>query len=347
MSSRMDWRRARLHGRKTIDHRFEHDVRALAACGGAQSAAAAPADASRWLGRSLHQLDHARLQRGAMVNGFDFPAKRRQEIVLHARLVGAMDTEDRSEWLIAWALHNRKAADQIWSVMEAAKRMGGAITDAEAAAIAKEASNTRKYFKYLKADSLARCLGVTFAQRQRLRLKTIGSVDVNKHARKDIRRIRDKVKKEWKRRANGVQPRAEYELNSTAAIARAQGVSRMTIYRRRKRAAEQARDRPDVTCVSAVFSLPSADGPVTGTEAEGASERSLRARKQEKEASGLPSSRTATKLAADRFASLPLELRLLALGLPIPEERLGKLRVREVHPGKIVPSTGQLEIARG
>ena len=26
MSRRMDWRRARLHGRPTLDHRYEHDV---------------------------------------------------------------------------------------------------------------------------------------------------------------------------------------------------------------------------------------------------------------------------------------------------------------------------------
>jgi hypothetical protein len=34
---------------------------------------------------------------------------------------------------------------------------------------------------------------------------------------------------------------------------------------------------------------------------------------------GYPSSQTATTVAADRFEALPLELRLLALGLPMPE----------------------------
>src|SRR5512132_516751 len=33
---------------------------------------------------------------------FDLNAKRRREIVLHARLVGAHETEDFPRWLIAW-----------------------------------------------------------------------------------------------------------------------------------------------------------------------------------------------------------------------------------------------------
>lgn len=38
-----------------------------------------------------------------------------------------------------------------------------------------------------------------------------------------------------------------------------------------------------------------------------------------KEERGSPSSQTATTMAADRFDSLPLELRLMALGLPMPD----------------------------
>src|SRR6516162_9563515 len=90
-------------------------------------------------------------QRRNRRNSFDRAAKRRKEIVLHARLVGAMDTEDRSRWLIAWHWFNRRAKDPIWSLMEAAKRMGGEITEAEASAITEEASLTRKH---LSADNL-------------------------------------------------------------------------------------------------------------------------------------------------------------------------------------------------
>jgi hypothetical protein len=241
---------------------------------------------------------------------FDFAAKRRREIVLHARHVGAMDTEDRSRWLIAWVWHNPNATDQIWSVMECAKNMGGKITEAEASAITEEASITRRH---MSADNLARFLGVTYEQRQQLGLTTIGSVNVKKRARKEMRKLRARKALAAKRRANGVLSRAEYEANSTAAKARAGGVSRMTIYRRMR--AEQGKNTPHVTGVSTAISLSSEDGPVTPAGVEGTAERGFASKK----ARGLPSSQTATTMAADRYGSLPLELRLLALGLPMPE----------------------------
>src|SRR5262249_14900551 len=86
---------------------------------------------------------------------FSFTAKRRREIVLHARYVGAAETEDFSRWLIAWVWHNRNAKDQIWSAMECAKNMGCKNTEAEASTITEEASITRKH---LLADNLARFL---------------------------------------------------------------------------------------------------------------------------------------------------------------------------------------------
>src|SRR5215831_16379012 len=121
---------------------------------------------------------------------FDFTAKRRREIVLHARHIGASETEDFSRWLTAWHWYNPKASDPIWSLMEAAKRMGGRITEAEASAITEEASITRKCWS---ADNLARFLGVTFRQRQALRLTTIGSVNVKKCARQEMRKRRDRL----------------------------------------------------------------------------------------------------------------------------------------------------------
>jgi len=238
---------------------------------------------------------------------FDFAAKRRREIVLHARHVGAAETEDFSRWLIAWVWHNPSAKDQIWSVMECAKNMGGKVTEAGASAIIWAASITRKH---LTADNLARFLGVTYDQRQALRLTTIGSVNVKRRARKEQRKRHDRLAKERKRRATGVRPRAEYEANSMAAKARAEGVSRMTIYRR-IRAAEQARNGLNVTGVSAAIFLSGEDGPVTPAGVEGTSERGFASKK----ARGLPSSQTTTTMVADSHEALPTELRLLALGL--------------------------------
>ena len=250
-----------------------------------------------------------------------FPlAKRRREIILHALHVGAMDTEDRSRWLIAWVWHNTNAIDQIWSVMEAAKRMGGQICEAQAAAITEEASITRKH---LSPDNLARFLGVTYEQRQALHLTTIGSVDVDKRARKELRKLRDRKAKERKRRASGVLARTEYEANSLSIAQpwRERGMSRATWYRQNK-----ARRRRETSVSAAIFF--SGDDTLAsperkrGSEGRGASsgappkERPSSSPKKER---GLPSSQTATTMAVDRLETLPVELRLLALGLAVPK----------------------------
>jgi hypothetical protein len=166
---------------------------------------------------------------------FDFAAKRRREIVLHARHVGAADSEDFPRWLIAWVWHNPKAKDQVWSVMNAAWNMGRKITEAEASAVTEEASITRKR---LTADNLARFLGVTYQHRQALRLTTIGSVNVKKLARKELRKHQNRLAHEARRRAQGVRPRAGYLANSLSATKpwEASNVSRRTWERHRNKA---------------------------------------------------------------------------------------------------------------
>ena len=231
---------------------------------------------------------------------FDFAAKRRREIVLHARHVGAAETEDFSRWLIAWVWHNPGAKDQVWSVMEAARRMGGKVTEAEASAITEEASITRKH---LSADNLARFLGVTYAQRQDLGLTTIGSVNVKKRARKELRKRRDRMAKEQKRRALGMRPQSE-SLSATKPWEKL-GMSRAAWYRRNKPGS-----RGETTLSTAIF-LISEDRPVSPDGGAELSERGFAS----KEARGLPSSQTATTMAADAHEALPTELRLLALGL--------------------------------
>src|SRR5262249_5121052 len=53
-----------------------------------------------------------------------------------------------------------------------------------------------------------------FEQRQALHLTTIGSIDVGRRARKELRKRRDRLYRERKRRAAGTRPRTEYEANS-------------------------------------------------------------------------------------------------------------------------------------
>src|SRR5215470_8370669 len=129
-------------------------------------------------------------------------AKRRREIVKHALYVGAADTEDFDRWLISWAQHNPRSKDPIGALMMAAERMGRPISEAYAETILDEAKRGRRYHK---ADSVGRLLGVTYAVRQRLRLTTIGCIDVSKRGRKHLRKVRDKIKKRNSRRAAGVR----------------------------------------------------------------------------------------------------------------------------------------------
>jgi hypothetical protein len=233
--------------------------------------------------------------KGRQRKNFDFPAKRRREIVLHGRYVGAAQTEDFSRWLIAWVWHNPKAKDQIWSVMECANNMGGKISEAEASAIIEEASITRKH---LTADNLARFLGVTYAQRQALRLTTIGSVNVKKGARKELRRRNDRLYQERRRRERGARPHSE-SLSRTKPW-EAMKMSRAKWYRQRTMRHE--------TDSSAAIFLSSNDESVS-QERKGEFKRGFASKK----AGGLPSSQTATSMAA--YEVMPLELRLIALGL--------------------------------
>ena len=235
---------------------------------------------------------------------FDFAAKRRREIVLHARLVGAAETEDFPRWLIAWHWHNPKSKDPIWALMEAAKRMGGKITEAQASAITEEASIIRKCWS---ADNLARFLGVTYEQRQRLGLTTIGSVNVKKRARKELRKRNARLRKERKRRALGIRPQSE-SLSRTQPW-REEGVSRAAWYRRNK-----ARRKGETTLSAPIFLL-SEDRPVSPEGGAGLAERGFASKKVR----GYPSSQTAIMLAADVYATLPLELRMAALCLPFPD----------------------------
>jgi len=94
-----------------------------------------------------------------------------------------------------------------------------------------------------RADTLARRLGLTATERRRLRITTIGAVDMLKEKRRDRRRQRDLDRKQRNRRAAGNRPRAEYLATRKAAAAattqpwKAAGMSRAKWYRLQKRGA--------------------------------------------------------------------------------------------------------------
>jgi len=177
-----------------------------------------------------------------------FNAIRRREIERFAQIV--TNAEDFTRCLIAWSWHLPPSANPLQAVLNVASVLRRPISPADASSILEEASIIRKS---KSADGIAKLLGLTYDQRRTLRITTIGSVNVKKGDRREIRRVCDKFKKEQKRRAKGVRARDEYEANSVAEQARAQGVSRMTIYRRKR--AEQAKNVSHVTGVSAAFFL--------------------------------------------------------------------------------------------
>lgn len=85
-----------------------------------------------------------------------------------------------------------------------------------------------------RADKLAWKLKVTAAEREELKLRTIGAIDQTKAERTAIAKQRHRDRMRTRRRAKGAKPRAEYEANSASRTKPwiAAGMSRRTWYRR-------------------------------------------------------------------------------------------------------------------
>jgi hypothetical protein len=90
--------------------------------------------------------------------------------------------------------------------MNCAQRLGRRITHAEASAILEEASITRRH---MTADNLGRFLGLSYRIREELRITTIGAKDVGRQARRVLRKRKDRLYQEGKRRALGARPHSQ------------------------------------------------------------------------------------------------------------------------------------------
>ncbi|MFN7090698.1 MAG: hypothetical protein ACK4P4_09140 [Allorhizobium sp.] len=96
----------------------------------------------------------------------------------------------------------------------------------------------RKYM--LRADHVAKMLGVTLKERTALGLKTIGACDITEEQRKQLaketKRARDRNRQEQKRRDLGMADRKSQQAPSISELKPwvAAGVSRATWYRRRE-----------------------------------------------------------------------------------------------------------------
>jgi hypothetical protein len=90
-----------------------------------------------------------------------------------------------------------------------------------------------------EADPMAWRLKLMMEERTVLGITTIGSIDVNKAARKKLRKKRSAKRKEGQRRKQGAKPRALYEAESisNARPWEDEGISRATWYRHKRETA--------------------------------------------------------------------------------------------------------------
>lgn len=177
---------------------------------------------------------------------WSFAAQRLSEIeaFLRARFGAAgVDTDDAAMLFLIAAnhivLHERAIASRVPDrppAAEVCRAWGrrwtpGASTDEVERAIALAVAKPRRY----KADTLARLLGVTSAERKLLGLRTTGATDCNAVGRKAVRKA-DNAKRMAAQRAArpGHLSRTDYIARSDAELARTLGVCRTTIHRRKK-----------------------------------------------------------------------------------------------------------------
>jgi hypothetical protein len=238
---------------------------------------------------------------------FDFNPTRRREIEQHARHVGAADSDDFDRWLLAWCWHNPEASDLRWSLKNwTSTKLGRALTDAEVDAIIDDVENKRTRRRW-SADNLARWLGLTYAVRTALRITTIGAVDVPRRKRKELRRGKDRIYQARKRRARGARP--HWESLSQTQPWRELGMSRRTWERHRNKAKEAGVAKTSAAIFLSYDDESASPGQVFATSS-----------------SQYPEARATQDYHG--YSSLPIELRMMALGLPMPEQS-GLLRAQQ------------------
>jgi hypothetical protein len=95
-----------------------------------------------------------------------------------------------------------------------------------------------------RADTLAKRLNLTEADRSRLGIRTIGAVDMSKEERKQRRKRAQRERDRRNRKARGAKPRAEYEAGSANQTRPwcELGISRRTWYRRQRAASQKSGD---------------------------------------------------------------------------------------------------------
>ncbi|WP_136626048.1 hypothetical protein [Bradyrhizobium macuxiense] len=117
------------------------------------------------------------------------------------------------------------------SVRDFADEWAPWLDDDEHEAMIDEAFNRRRRRKW-KADALAAELELTFADRQQLKIVTIGAIDMNVDARTTRRRSRKNEGRAQRRHAKGAKPRCQ-SLAQTQPWKKL-GIGRTTYFERKK-----------------------------------------------------------------------------------------------------------------
>lgn len=110
-----------------------------------------------------------------------------------------------------------------------------ALPEAEAMAEAAEMASV-----WQDADEMANRIRLSLADRDLLKIGTIGAVEVTKRQRKALQKKKRRDRETARRRAKGAKPRAEYEAQSISRAKpwEALGISSRTWYRRRAKEAD-------------------------------------------------------------------------------------------------------------
>jgi hypothetical protein len=175
---------------------------------------------------------------------FNIARKRVKEIrqIMLGRHGGLPDTDDCSIYLELAAHHLKPRDGDLHFALESWARSCGTLA-VPAREIDRIVRNVRARPYRMRADTIAKRLGLTYAKRARFGVTTIGAIDADKVERLRRRKLKAREREHARRRAKGVKTREKYIANS---ISRAQpwiteGVSRRTWYRRHAKVVAQVR----------------------------------------------------------------------------------------------------------
>jgi hypothetical protein len=169
---------------------------------------------------------------------FNMASKRAREVAMLVlyRHRGLPDTDDRDIYLEMAAHHlSPKDGDLIFALDNWARRLGATLPECELREVASRIEKKRLKFG---SDTIGKKLRVTYNERSAIKLTTIGCYDVSKAERAQLRKQRDRLRHQARRRQSGATPRDQYLANSLSRQRPwlAESISRATWYRRHKTA---------------------------------------------------------------------------------------------------------------